>query len=256
MARGNLAAESLVYGPETLLRWGFTTASYSMKSTNIKETAHSVALKAREQVQGHRGAVIWLTGLPASGKSTLAMEMEKRLFDRGLNCYVLDGDNIRHGLCSDLGFSAEDRSENMRRTGEVAALFADAGVICICALVSPFAADRARARGMAKDRFFEVHVQASSEACAQRDPKKLYEKHRKGEFKGLTGVDAPYEAPENPDLRLNTEAMGIAESAGILEKHILDWTSITKHLSGFIKGMLPVLAISNTESLGYLTSFI
>jgi bifunctional enzyme CysN/CysC len=152
---------------------------------------------------GHPGATLWLTGLPASGKSTLASAVEARLLEDGRAAYVLDGDNLRHGLNGDLGFSAEDRAENVRRTAEVAALLADAGVVAIAALVSPYRADRDAARAAHARRglpFLEVHVCTSLEECERRDPKGLYARARAGELSNLTGVGAPYEPPQAPEL--------------------------------------------------------
>ena len=152
---------------------------------------------------GHGGATVWMTGLPASGKSTVAAGVEARLLEAGRNAYVLDGDNLRHGLNGDLGFSADDRTENVRRTAEVSALLADAGVVVLVALVSPYRADREAARA-AHDRrglpFLEVWVATSLEECERRDPKGLYARARAGELTGLTGVDDPYEPPEAPDV--------------------------------------------------------
>lgn len=197
------------------------------KSQNIVWSAHKISAGARAESQGHRGAVVWLTGLPASGKSTLAFELERRLFTQGLRAYVLDGDNLRHGLSSDLGFSADDRAENIRRAGEVAALIADAGVICIAAFVSPFADGRTRARESSSDCFFEVYIKASPEVCAQRDPKKLYEKARQGLIKDLTGFNAPYDVPQAPDLILDTETLSVQQAADLLERNILLWSRIS-----------------------------
>jgi adenylyl-sulfate kinase len=152
---------------------------------------------------GHGGATVWMTGLPASGKSTIAAAVEAHLLGEGRPAYVLDGDNLRHGLNGDLGFSAEDRAENVRRTAEVSALLADAGVVVIVALVSPYRADRDAARA-AHDRrglpFLEVHVATTLEECERRDPKGLYARARAGELSGMTGVDDPYEPPESPDV--------------------------------------------------------
>jgi adenylyl-sulfate kinase len=152
---------------------------------------------------GHGGATVWMTGLPASGKSTVAAAVEARLLEAGRSAYVLDGDNLRHGLNGDLGFSAEDRAENVRRTAEVSALLADAGVVVLVALVSPYRADRAAARGAHERRglpFLEVWVATSLEECERRDPKGLYARARAGELSGMTGVDDPYEPPESPDV--------------------------------------------------------
>lgn len=170
----------------------------------------------REQRNGHRGLVIWLTGLSGAGKTTIATELERQLFAAGKHTYLLDGDILRHGLCSDLNFSAESRRENIRRAGEVAALFADAGVICIAAFISPFRADRDRVREMLPPgRFIEVFVNAPVEVCEKRDVKGLYAKARAGQLKEFTGVSAPYEAPENPEINLHTDevtpAMAVAQ---------------------------------------------
>jgi bifunctional enzyme CysN/CysC len=163
---------------------------------------------------GQRGATIWFTGLPASGKSTIAVAVERALVESGDVAYLLDGDNIRHGLSDDLGFSAGDRAENIRRVGHLTRLFADAGVVALASLVSPLKSDRAIARTLsdaAKLPFIEVYVSTSLAECEKRDPKGLYARARTGELKGLTGVDAPYEAPENPDLVLDTTGAEIDE---------------------------------------------
>jgi adenylyl-sulfate kinase len=152
---------------------------------------------------GHPGATVWMTGLPASGKSTVAAAVEARLVGEGRPAYVLDGDNLRHGLNGDLGFSPEDRAENVRRTAEVSALLADAGVVVLVALVSPYRADRAAARAVHERldlQFLEVHVATSLEECERRDPKGLYARARAGQLQHLTGVDDPYEPPEAPDV--------------------------------------------------------
>jgi len=171
---------------------------------------HQVTSAERAARARHAGAVVWLTGLPGSGKSTLAMALERRLFDQGWHAYTLDGDNMRHGLNSDLGFSPADRQENIRRVGEVAALFADAGAICITAFISPYREDRALARTAAGTRhFFEVHVNTALATCERRDPKGHYGKARAGLIKNFTGVDAPYEAPDRPDLAIDTEGQDV-----------------------------------------------
>ena len=162
----------------------------------------------RRQALSGSGATVWLTGLPASGKSTVATAVEARLLAEGRPAYVLDGDNLRHGLNGDLGFSAEDRRENVRRTAEVAALMADAGVTVLVALVSPYRVDRAAARAVHERYgapFLEVWVSTPLEECERRDPKGLYAKARRGEIEGFTGVSGPYEAPEQPDLELSGE---------------------------------------------------
>jgi len=179
----------------------------SPRERNITWHHGRVTRADREQLRGHRGVALWLTGLSGSGKSTLAHGLEEALIARGVTAYVLDGDNVRHGLCSDLGFSPEERAENVRRVGEVARLFVDAGVVVLCAFVSPFRADRDRLRAsMGPLDFVEIHVRASLEACRARDPKGLYRKAANGQLTGLTGVSAPYEAPERPELVLDTEA--------------------------------------------------
>jgi adenylyl-sulfate kinase len=175
------------------------------RSANVVWQQTQTTREGRWAALGHGGATVWLTGLPASGKSTLAAAVEARLLAEGRAAYVLDGDNLRHGLNGDLGFSPEDRAENVRRTAEVAALIADAGVVSLASLVSPYIADREAARAVHEHRgiaFLEVHVATSLAECERRDPKGLYARARAGELDGLTGVGAPYEAPESPDLRV------------------------------------------------------
>ena len=175
------------------------------KSENLTAVPHHVAQESRRRRFGHDGAVVWLTGLSASGKSTLAMGLEERLLALGYACYTLDGDNVRHGLNANLGFSPADRAENIRRVGEVAALFADAGMICITAFISPYRADRALARAAAsRTSFHEIHIAANLATCEGRDPKGLYRKARAGELLDFTGIDAPYEAPDAPDLDIDS----------------------------------------------------
>ena len=158
--------------------------------------------------------VVWFTGLSASGKSTVANEVDHLLHAQGKSSYVLDGDNVRHGLNKNLGFSAEDRAENIRRIGEVAKLFVDSGTIALTAFISPYSADRDQARElMAEREFVEVYVNASLATCEDRDPKGLYAKARAGEIKGFTGIDDPYEAPEKAELELDADAKGIEELA-------------------------------------------
>ena len=160
----------------------------------------------REALSGHRGATLWFTGLSGSGKSTVARKVELLLAQRKHHVYTLDGDNVRHGLCSDLGFSPEDRSENIRRIGEVCKLFTDAGTLTLAAFVSPYRADRARVRAiLAPGDFIEVYVAADLATCEQRDPKGLYRKARAGEIPEFTGVSAPYEEPDQPELTLRTD---------------------------------------------------
>ena len=180
------------------------------KSRNVVWHEHRIGKAQRANQKAQRPCVIWLTGLSGSGKSTLANALEQRLYQRGYHSYLLDGDNVRHGLNQDLGFSKDDRIENIRRIGEVAALFADAGLIVITAFISPFRADRAMVRALLPDgEFIEMHVHASLEACEQRDPKGLYAKARAGVIKDFTGIDSPYEAPERPELVIDTEQVPV-----------------------------------------------
>lgn len=170
---------------------------------------------ARRRALGLSGGTLWLTGLSGSGKSTLAKALEARLVESGRPAYRLDGDNVRHGLCADLGFSDEDRTENLRRVAHAAALLADAGLVVITASISPRAQQRAAARGIHSKAglpFREVFIDAPVEVCEARDPKGLYAKARRGEIRGLTGVDAPFEAPERPDLHLRTDALSCEEA--------------------------------------------
>ncbi len=177
---------------------------------NITWSAGRVGSADRQRLLGQSGCVLWLTGLSGAGKSTLATALEERLVRSGRLAYVLDGDNLRHGLNKDLGFLPEHRHENIRRVGEVAALMADAGVITITAFISPYRADRASARAAAaKGRFIEVHLATPVEACERRDPKGLYAKARAGTLKEFTGVSAPYEAPEHPELTLDTSVLDV-----------------------------------------------
>ena len=182
-------------------------------STNIAWHQASVDRAARAEQRGHRSAILWFTGLSGSGKSTLANAVNAALFQRGLATYVLDGDNVRHGLCKDLGFSDADREENIRRIGEVAKLFVDAGVITLTAFVSPFRADRDKARALVADGdFIEVHCAADLAVCEERDPKGLYAKARAGVIKEFTGISSPYEAPDAPELRVDTGSQSLEES--------------------------------------------
>lgn len=174
------------------------------KSQNIYKVAHSVTPDMRAERFGHYGGVFWLTGLSGSGKSTLAVAVEKEIFERNMNAYVLDGDNVRYGLNSDLGFSPEDRTENIRRVGEVAALQANSGVVVLSAFISPYQEDRHKARAAAPNFFHEIYIKADLATCESRDPKGLYKKARSGDIKQFTGIDSPYEAPSNPDLVVDT----------------------------------------------------
>ncbi len=202
------------------------TSDSSQKSHNIYWSHGKVTTVQRELRNGHPGRVVWLTGLSASGKSTIAVELERELFNMGRHVYVLDGDNIRHGLGSDLGFSASDRKENIRRVGEAARLFADAGVVCITAFISPYRADRDMVRRlMPAGTFIEVFVNAPVEVCEKRDPKGLYAKARANVIKDFTGVSAPYEAPHAPEIQLPTDKMTVAESVATIIEYLNDQTA-------------------------------
>jgi bifunctional enzyme CysN/CysC len=189
------------------------------KSHNIFWSQGKVTPRQRELRNGHRASVIWLTGLSGAGKTTVATDLERELFNLGRHVYVLDGDNVRHGLCSDLAFSPRERTENIRRVGEVAKLFADAGVICITAFISPYREDRELVRSiMSEGDFIEVFVNAPLAICEQRDPKGLYAKARANEIKNFTGISAPYEAPEKAEIELRTDTSSASECvAKVLE---------------------------------------
>ncbi len=194
------------------------------KATNITWHHHRITAEERERLSGHKGCVLWFTGLSGSGKSTIANLVDEKLFLRGCRSYVLDGDNIRHGLNKNLGFSKEDRAENIRRISEVAKLFADAGIIAITCFISPYREDRAKARALLPEgRFIEIFVDCPLEICEQRDPKGLYKKARAGEIKGFTGIDDPYEPPESPELVLDsgsTDAETLADQViAYLDSH-------------------------------------
>ncbi|MGH7896695.1 MAG: adenylyl-sulfate kinase [Candidatus Binatia bacterium] len=193
------------------------------KATNITWHEGEVTREERQRNLGQKGVTIWMTGLSASGKSTIAVALEHVLLQRGKHAYRLDGDNIRHGLNKNLGFSAEDRAENIRRIGEVAKLFADAGLITITSFISPYRADRAVVRKLhddAKLPFIEVYVDCPIDAAEKRDPKGLYKKARAGEIKGFTGIDDPYEAPVEPELVLRTDRLSVAESVAALLENL------------------------------------
>lgn len=184
------------------------------KAENLTWHIGEVDREARAAAHGHRGAVLWFTGLSGSGKSTIGHRVERMLIERGAFAYVLDGDNVRHGLNSDLGFAAEDRVENIRRIGEVSRLFADAGALVVSAFISPYRQDRDRIRGlMGEGEFVEVFVDTPLEICEARDPKGLYKKARAGEISNFTGLDAPYEAPDNPEVHLLTANLSVDEAA-------------------------------------------
>lgn len=194
------------------------------KSENITWQATKVDKQQRQARFGHKSAVLWFTGLSGSGKSTIAVELEKQLFERNINSYVLDGDNVRFGLNRNLGFSAEDRTENIRRIGEVSKLFVDAGTITLTAFISPYRADRDHVREILGDEeFIEVFVDTPIKVCEDRDVKHLYEKARRGEIKGFTGIDAPYETPTNPEITIDTSTQSLETSV----QQIIDY--LTSH---------------------------
>jgi len=193
------------------------------KATNITWHHAGITKVDREKLLNQKGVVIWYTGLSASGKSTIAHVVEEKLYDRGILTYVLDGDNIRHGLNKNLGFSPEDREENIRRIGEVGKLFADAGIIAMTAFISPYRVDRNTARLLHEPgNFIEVFVDAPLSILEERDPKGLYKKARAGTIQEFTGISAPYEAPENPEIHLDTSKMDIEECADVVINYLED----------------------------------
>jgi len=187
---------------------------------------HATVTRARREAQnGHRGAIIWFTGLSGAGKSTLAHAVEEQLHQMGCRTFVLDGDNVRHGLCGDLGFSAADRVENIRRVGEVAKLFMEAGVIVLTAFISPFREDRNRVRAMVQPgEFVEIYCQCPVEVCEQRDTKGLYKKARAGEIGQFTGISSPYEAPDSPELVVNTSERNLQDCVQQVAAEVLRFT--------------------------------
>lgn len=191
------------------------------KERNIHWHHATITRKDRERLNGHKGVTIWLTGLSGSGKSTIAGRLEERLFEIGVRTMILDGDNIRFGLNKDLGFSRDDRDENIRRIGETAKLFTSAGIINITAFISPYISDRARAREIqAACDFIEVYVKCPINVCENRDPKGLYKKARAGEIKGFTGVDDPYEEPEMAEIVIDTSKECIEDAVGKIIEHL------------------------------------
>lgn len=194
-----------------------------MRSSNVTWHEGNVTGPDREALLKQKGVCLWFTGLSGSGKSTLARAVETRLHELGHLVYVLDGDNIRHGLNGDLGFSDRDRTENIRRVGEVARLFADAGLITLTAFISPFRKDRRAVRGrMEHGRFIEIYVECPLEICEARDVKGLYSKARRNEIGDFTGIHSPYEAPETPEIRVNTGELSLEDAAGIIVDYLKD----------------------------------
>lgn len=191
------------------------------QSNNIVWHDSKVTKRDRQLQNEHKSAVLWFTGLSASGKSTLSVEVEKKLFQLGVHTYRLDGDNVRHGLNNNLGFSPADRTENIRRIGEVSKLMADAGLITLTAFISPYREDRDNVRKLLnEDEFIEIYVKASVETCEARDPKGLYKKARAGEIKGFTGIDAPYEEPENAEITIDTDHLSLEESVQVIINYL------------------------------------
>ncbi|MEO2074076.1 MAG: adenylyl-sulfate kinase [Bacillus sp. (in: firmicutes)] len=190
------------------------------KATNITWHASSISKEERRSKNGHGSCVLWFTGLSGSGKSTIANAVSSELFRQALNEYVLDGDNIRHGLNKDLGFSDQDRTENIRRIGEVAKLFVDSGAIVTTAFISPFRSDRDQVRALFEEgEFIEVYIDCPLEECERRDPKQLYVKARRGEIKDFTGINSPYEAPERPEIAIRSDQVTVEEAV----KYIFDY---------------------------------
>lgn len=188
---------------------------------NITWHDTSITVQERRGRNGHHSFVLWFTGLSGSGKSTIANALAAELFSQNINTYVLDGDNIRHGLNKDLGFSDDDRKENIRRIAEVSKLFVDNGTIAITAFISPFREDRERARAiLPQDEFIEVYIKCPLQACEDRDPKGLYKKARNGEIPAFTGIDSPYEEPMNPELIIDTDGLSVQQSVAQIVRYL------------------------------------
>ena len=200
-----------------------------MKSTNITWHEGQVTKENRQELNNHKSAILWFTGLSGAGKSTLSVAVEKELHQRGIRTYILDGDNVRHGLNKNLGFSPEDRTENIRRIGEVSRLFADAGVMTLTAFISPYREDRDMVRELVNEgEFIEVYVKCGLEECEKRDPKGLYQKARSGEIKGFTGIDAPYEEPFFPEVTVETDKQPLEVSVQQVISYLIENNYITK----------------------------
>ncbi|NYF24782.1 adenylyl-sulfate kinase [Sporosarcina sp. JAI121] len=193
------------------------------KSTNIVWHESEITKAIRREAKGHKSAVLWFTGLSASGKSTISVALETALHARGIHTYRLDGDNVRYGLNKNLGFSPEDRTENIRRIGEVSKLLVDAGLFTLTAFISPYREDRNQVRELVEtDEFIEIYMKATMESCEERDPKGLYKKARLGEIKGFTGIDAPYEEPDAPEITIDTNRLSISESVEVIVSYLND----------------------------------
>ena len=192
-----------------------------MNDNNVVFHKGHVSRKNRNMLNSHRSGLVWLTGLSGAGKSTIAHKVEEMLFQGGVRCYVLDGDNVRHGINSNLGFSREDRKENLRRVTEVSKIMIDAGILCLAAFISPYREDRENIRGCFEDgEFIEVFVNAPMDLCERRDPKGLYAKAKAGQIKEFTGISAPYEAPEKPEIELRTDRLSVAESVTTILEYL------------------------------------
>lgn len=200
-----------------------------IRKNNVVWHKQEVTREMRNKLNGHKSIVVWLTGLPSSGKSTIAHAVEKKLYEKGIRTYTFDGDNIRHGLCSDLGFSEKEREENLRRIAEVVKLFLDAGIVVLAAFVSPFKKHREKVKQIIGEKdFYEVYCKCPVEICEIRDPKGMYAKARAGEIKEYTGISSPYEEPENPDLILDTHLLTVEEAARKLFDFIVNKISLEK----------------------------
>ncbi|KQY83877.1 adenylyl-sulfate kinase [Paenibacillus sp. Root52] len=206
--------------------------SVTREERNITWQQSSLDRQEREYRNGHRSRTLWFTGLSGAGKSSLAFALEKHLYDAGIRCYVLDGDNVRHGLNRDLGFTATDRQENLRRIGEVSKLMVDAGLIVLSAFISPHAEDREMVKQLFEPGdFIEIYVRCSIEECERRDPKGLYKKARNGDIPHFTGISAPYDIPEEPSLIIDTELLSLDEAVAEIVRHLEQTGSLQLPLS-------------------------
>ncbi|CAH1206585.1 adenylyl-sulfate kinase [Paenibacillus sp. JJ-223] len=211
----------------------------SAQERNLTWQHSSLSRTERELGNGHRSLTLWFTGLSGAGKSSLAFALERRMHQQGLRCYVLDGDNVRHGLNKDLGFNAEDRQENLRRIGEVSKLMVDAGLVVLSAFISPNAEDREMVRQLFEPGdFVEIYVRCSIEECERRDPKGLYKKARNGEIPHFTGISAPYDIPSNPSLIIDTELLPLEDAVDQIMQHL-------EHIQAL---SLPLSSVSGTTS--------
>ncbi len=206
-----------------------SSSKISSNNRNIVWHEASITREKRSKKFGHKSAIVWFTGLSGSGKSTLANALNKYLFDLGIATYVLDGDNVRHGLCKDLGFSDSDREENIRRIGEISKLFLDAGIIVLTAFVSPFKSDRQKARELVNEGdFIEVFCSADLKICENRDPKGLYSKARAGKIKDFTGISSPYEIPKSPEITIDTGTLDLNDCVISIVSKLIEMKIIPK----------------------------